>query len=127
MGTFTLGDQELLLLRHVAETGPRSVAEVAASFGAQQGWARSTVLTVMDRLRKKGFLVRKTVDGIFRYQSKSGAEALMREVVGTFIDTTLAGSLSPFVAYLAGHPQVSKAELAQLTQIAARLDGKGAK
>jgi predicted transcriptional regulator len=111
----TLGDQELLLLRHVAETGPRSVGQVAEGWGARQGLARSTVLTVMERLRLKGYLTRRRVDGVFQYRSVEGSDALLRGVVGEFVEKTLAGSVSPFVAYLADAGEdVSDEDLARL-------------
>ena len=50
----TIGDQELALLQHIDESGAASVGEVAASFGEPRGLARSTVLTMMERLRGKG-------------------------------------------------------------------------
>ncbi len=111
----TLGDQELLLLRHVAEAGPLSVGQAAEGWGARQGLARSTVLTVMERLRQKGYLTRRRVDGVFQYRSVEGADALLRGVVGEFVEKTLAGSVSPFVAYLAeAGEEVSDADLARL-------------
>ena len=51
MKTRTIGDQELALLRYVAEEGPVTVGQAAEGFGAPRGLARSTVLTVMERLR----------------------------------------------------------------------------
>jgi predicted transcriptional regulator len=119
-----LGDQELALLRFVAEHGPMSVGEAAERFGGPQGLARSTVLTVMERLRKKRYLRRKAQQGVFQYESSSPADALLREVVGSFVDTTLAGDVSPFVAYLAQSGELSADELAQLSKLAERLSKK---
>jgi predicted transcriptional regulator len=48
----TIGEQEFALVRHIAEAGSASVGEVADSFGVARGLARSTVLTMMERLRK---------------------------------------------------------------------------
>ena len=59
----TIGDQELALLQHLAEHGEATVGEMTASFGAPRGLARSTVLTMMERLRRKGHLGRRLVDG----------------------------------------------------------------
>jgi len=111
----TLGERELALLRHVAEAGPITVGEVAEGWGARHGLARSTVLTVMERLRAKGYLVRRRVDGVYRYRSVEGAAALLRGVVGEFVEKALSGSVSPFVAYLAEAPrEVSEEDLERL-------------
>ena len=64
-----VGDQELVVLRWVAEHGPATVGEVAEKFGEPQGLARSTILTVMERLRGKGHLTRHKVEGVYQYSS----------------------------------------------------------
>src|SRR5206468_1857373 len=101
--------------------GPMSVGEAAERFGGPQGLARSTVLTVMERLRKKAYLTRKEREGVYRYQSALPADELLRGVVGSFVDQTLAGDMTPFVAYLAQEGELSKDERAQLERLAAKL------
>ena len=120
----TIGDQELALLRYVAEAGPATVGEVAEGFGVPRGLARSTILTVMERLRKKGRLRRRKAGGVYRYSSPVPAGEVLRGVVQSFVETTLGGSVSPFVNYLAEAEDVSEEELAELAQIVARLSEK---
>jgi predicted transcriptional regulator len=120
----TVGDQELALLRDVAETGPSSVGEVAQRFGEPRGLARSTVLTMMERLRQKGHLEREQVEGVYRYFTSVSEGDLLRGAVRTFVEKTLAGSVSPFVAYLTEAGEVSDDELAQLEDLVARLKSR---
>jgi predicted transcriptional regulator len=115
------GAQELQLLRHIAKTGPSTVGQLAETFGLPQGLARSTVLTMMERLRHKGYLTRRRVSGVYVYASSAGDEELMRDTVGRFVQRALEGSLSPFAAYLAERSQVSEAELAELERAVERL------
>lgn len=119
-----VGEQELAVLRYVAEHGPATVGEMAERFGEPQGLARSTILTVMERLRLKGYLTRHKVEGVFQYASPVPAEELLRDVVGDFVQRTLSGSLSPFAAYLSEAEDVSDAELEQLQDVVARLRSK---
>ncbi|WP_338863323.1 BlaI/MecI/CopY family transcriptional regulator [Myxococcus stipitatus] len=119
-----VGEQELAVLRYVAEHGPATVGEVAERFGEPQGLARSTILTVMERLRQKGYLTRRKVEGVFQYASPVPEGELLRDVVGDFVQRTLAGSLSPFAAYLSEADDVSDAELAQLQDVVSRLRSK---
>jgi predicted transcriptional regulator len=119
-----VGEQELSVLRYVAEHGPVTVGEVAERFGEAQGLARSTILTVMERLRKKGHLTRRKVEGVFQYSSPLPASELLRGVVGDFVERTLSGSLSPFVTYLAEAEDVSEEELQQLQDVVARLQSR---
>ena len=117
----TIGDQELALLRHVAEAGPVSVGEVFEAYGGPRGLARSTVLTVMERLRQKGYLDRELVEGVYRYRAASSPGELLQGAVRTFVEKTLAGSVSPFVSYLTERSEVSDEELAELEQLVDRL------
>jgi predicted transcriptional regulator len=122
----TIGDQELALCRFVAEQGPISVGEAAERFGVPRGWARSTVLTVMERLRAKKRLTRRRANGVYVYASREGTDALLSGVVRSFVETTLSGSVSPFVAYLSDVEQVSDAELVELERLVKRLRSKDA-
>jgi predicted transcriptional regulator len=118
------GTQELQLLRHIARGGPASVGQVAESFGASQQLARSTVLTMMERLRAKGYLTRRRIKGVYVYASSSRDDELMRDTVGRFVQRALEGSLSPFAAYLAQRSQVTDSELEDLERAVERLRSK---
>jgi predicted transcriptional regulator len=120
----TIGDQELALLQHIEEGGAASVGEVAASFGEPRGLARSTVLTMMERLRGKGYLKRKQVRGMFRYSIATGPGEAMRSAVGSFVEKTLSGSVSPFVAWMSERAEVSDDELAELEALVAQLQDR---
>ncbi|WP_049620601.1 BlaI/MecI/CopY family transcriptional regulator [Frateuria defendens] len=117
----SIGDQELALLHYLAEHEPASVGEVAADFGEARGIARSTVLTMMERLRAKGYLKRRQLKGVYRYSTATGPGEAMRRAVGSFVEKTLSGSVSPFVAWMAERGKVSDEELAELESLVARL------
>ncbi len=117
----SIGDQELALLQYVAQQGDASVGEVAADFGEARGLARSTVLTMMERLRAKAYLKRHRVDGVFRYAPTAGEDTVIRNQVASFVEKTLQGSVSPFVAWMSERGQVSDAELAQLQALVEKL------
>ena len=117
----TIGDQELALLQHIDESGAASVGEVAASFGEPRGLARSTVLTMMERLRGKGYLKRRQLRGMLRYSIATGPGEAMRSAVGSFVEKTLSGSVSPLVAWMSEHADVSETELAELEALVAQL------
>ena len=123
----TIGDQELALLQYIAESGDASVGEVAAAFGESRGLARSTVLTMMERLRAKAYLQRKQVDGgvgVFRYSTTARQDDVVRNAVGSFVEKTLQGSVSPFVAWMSQRTEVSDNELAELEALVATLQSK---
>jgi predicted transcriptional regulator len=76
---------------------------------------------MMERLRKKGHLSRRLVDGVYRYAPKTGHGAAVRQAVRNFVDRTLDGSVAPFVAYLAERERLSDEELAELEALLERL------
>src|SRR3546814_16432385 len=87
----SIGDQELALLQHIDDCGAASVGEVATSFGEPRGLARSTVLTMMERLRGKGYLKRRQLKGPpsqggYRYSIPTGPGEAMRSAVGSFVE-----------------------------------------
>jgi predicted transcriptional regulator len=120
----SIGDQEFALLRHVADTGGTTVGEVAETFGAGRGLARSTVLTMMERLRKKRYLVRKLVKGVYQYRARASSAELLQGAVERFVERNLGGSVSPFLAYLSEDTTLSDAELRELQDVVARLQSR---
>jgi predicted transcriptional regulator len=116
-----IGDQELALLRDLDAHGAATVAEVVERFGQPRGLARSTVLTMMERLRKKGHLTRRQVGGVYRYAPRTAPGDAVQHAVAAFVDRTLGGSVTPFVTFLAEAHQVSDEELAELEELVARL------
>ncbi|MBM7122365.1 BlaI/MecI/CopY family transcriptional regulator [Dyella kyungheensis] len=124
MGKPTIGDQELALLQYLAEHNNASVGEVASGFGEPRGLARSTVLTMMDRLRGKAYLRRKQVQGVYRYSTATGPGEVMRSAVGQFVEKTLSGSVSPFVAWMSERAEVSDNELAELEALVHQLQSR---
>jgi predicted transcriptional regulator len=127
MSTKRPGEQELALLTWLAEHPSVTVGEVAEQYGAARQLARSTVLTMMERLRKKGHLTRRRVQGVFRYSAGAGPEDVLKDAVGTFVTRTLGGSVSPFVAYLSDAADVTPEELAELEDLVARLQTRSRK
>jgi predicted transcriptional regulator len=121
MSTKRPGEQELALLTWLAEHPAISVGEVADQYGAPRDLARSTVLTMMERLRRKGHLSRRRLDGVFRYTTGAGPDEVLKDAVGTFVSRTLGGSVSPFVAYLSDEAVVTPEQLTELEDLVARL------
>jgi predicted transcriptional regulator len=117
----SIGKQELALLRHIADHGALTVGEAADAFGAPRGLARSTVLTMMERLRRKGHLARRLLDGVYRYRARATSAELLKGAVQRFVERNLDGSVSPLLAYLSEAATVSDEELRELEEIVAKL------
>jgi predicted transcriptional regulator len=112
-----LGDQELEVYRFMNEAAPVAARDVAEHFATASGLSRSTILTVIERLRKKGFLTRKRVEGVYLYEPSVPQTEVLQRLVRAFVDNTLGGSVSPVMLYLANTRQISDSELADLQKI----------
>jgi|GEM_PF-704623 len=118
-----LGEQELQLLRFLAEHPAITAAEVVAGYAAPGGLARTTALTMLERLRKKGYLTRVKDDTrVFRYTSCLTREELEQTLVADFMRRMLGGSLRPFAAYIAETGHLSSEEEAELRALLERIE-----
>jgi len=79
---------------------------------------------MLERLRGKGYLKRRQAGGVFRYSTATGAAEAMRGAISSFVENTLSGSVSPFVAWMAERGKVSDSELAELEALVARLQSQ---
>jgi predicted transcriptional regulator len=78
----------------------------------------------MERLRKKGFLRRERVDGIYKYSGSVPKSELMRGMVGDFVKRVLGNSITPFVAYLLEQDELKAGEVEELKNLVQTLDAR---
>ncbi len=116
-----LGDQELEVLRFIAERAPVAARDVVEGFGPDRHLARSTILTVIERLRKKGYLTRRRRDGVYHYSPRVPQQEVVQSVIREFVDKTLGGSVSPLMAYLVKTRSLSRQEITELEELVADL------
>ncbi len=112
-----LGRLEFDVLGYIADHAPISVREVATHFAETSGQARTTVLTVMERLRRKRYLTRRKTGGAQHYSPTISKADLLHRLVADFVDGILGGNVSPFVAYLTRHAKLSADENRKLEQL----------
>lgn len=109
-------------MRYIASRGSATVTEVGDHLTESKGQTRNTALNMMERLRKKGFLARKKVEGIYRYAPAIPNERLFEGFVEDFVEGILGGSVSPLVAYLTHRTQVDEKQLEELRQMVRSLE-----
>jgi predicted transcriptional regulator len=124
MPQVNLGQAEWEILQYVGEHHPATVREVADYMADNKGLARTTVLTVMERLRAKGFLVRRKKGDVYRYSPKKPITELTQGLVQSFVDNMLNGTLSPFFAYLSRSDKVSDEQLNELKKLVRDLESQ---
>jgi predicted transcriptional regulator len=122
----SIGREEMQVLRYVADRHPVSVREVAEHVAATSGKARTTVLTVMERLREKGYLARRKKGGVYLYSPRRSQADVLRNLVADFVHEALGGSVSPFVAYLAEEADLDDEQVRELSRLVAELESRRA-
>lgn len=126
-----LGDQQLDLFRFVTENAPVTAREVVEQYGVPRDLARTTILTMLEKLRAKGYLVRTRKNGTYHYMPSEEEVGVWQDVIHQFVEKVLGGRLGPFVAYLAQARGLTDAERAELEKLVRAVqepsNGNGAK
>ncbi len=116
-----LGDLEAQVMEELWEKKNASVREVHQSLCQKKGLAYTTVMTVMDRLAKKGYLERKKVGRSYLYQP-----ALSREKLSSLLAESVMSSFfkefgrSAWVGFLEKAAPEDEELLKELEKIVAR-------
>ena len=119
-----LGDLELTVLKTIWEHQPCTVQKVAQKLQKQRGCARTTILTVMQRLHAKKYLKRQKNNGVFEYSTTEGRSKVISRMIGQFLDKVLDGSALPFVTYLSQANDLTKEQAETLRTIAQKIESK---
>jgi BlaI family transcriptional regulator, penicillinase repressor len=91
-----------------------SVAEIWETISAGRDVGRTTILNLVDRLEKRGWLSRRKIDGVFRYRPTVDRETATGHVAAEFVDSFFSGSASDLVMSLLGSRRISPAEIEEL-------------
>jgi BlaI family penicillinase repressor len=111
-----LGELELEVMKILWDRGRSSVLQVSEQLSKQKGYARTTILTILQRLHKKGFLKRKKEDGVYRYEPIQKRQQVMGRLLNQFIDRVFDGSSTSLVQQLTG-AKMSDEEMDQIKAI----------
>lgn len=117
-----IGRLEFDVLHFIVKRGPSTVGEVSNTFGEEHDYARTTVQTVMERLRQKGLLDREQRQGTYAYFPTMSKTAFYSDMVKDFVRETLSHDVSPIVAFLAESKGLTPEEEAVLRKIAERAE-----
>jgi BlaI family penicillinase repressor len=121
MDKTTIGNAELRLLEFIESSGPITVRQMWETHGAEQGYVRTTLLQMAERLRAKGLLSRVKGEGGFLYRAASASHDVRKGALRRFIEGTLGGSVSPLVQHLVEQEELSPEDLRRLQELVERL------
>ncbi len=93
---------ELLCLRALWSLKEANVRDVQRAVAADRSLAYTTVMTLLERLLRKGAVSRRKVGRAFLYSPQKSREALRRIAVRQFLESFFDGSPGQLIEFLQG-------------------------
>lgn len=107
-------DTELALLKLFWQSGPMSAREVQEALPAELDWAASTTRTVLERMRAKGLLARRSVHGMAVYAPAQDKVSVLGAALKRMMRGVLEIDAALPAAAFSGSKLLSEDELAEL-------------
>jgi predicted transcriptional regulator len=121
-----VSDAELEVLKVLWAAGPATVRDVAAALRKQKRrLAYNTVLTLLSRLRDKGYVTADRRDTAHLFRPIVTREELLGSSLATLADRVCDGTASPLVHALVRGRRFTADEIAQLRKLVDDLSPKG--
>jgi predicted transcriptional regulator len=118
-GTLTPAQLEVMEAVWDAGGDGATVAEVWSRIAEGRDVARTTVLTLVGRLEKRGWLVASSDTRGRRYRPARSREEAAGRLAGEFVDDFFGGSASQLVMSLLGSNRLDRAEVRRLRRVLA--------
>ena len=113
----TLTGQELAIMKVVWAKKDATVREVYETLRERRRIAYTTVMTMMNILETKGFLVKEPHGRAFRYRPAQPERRVLTAMVREFVDRVFDGAARPLLVHLAADTRLSKADRAELKRL----------
>lgn len=116
----SLGDLERRVMKELwSSAEPRSVRDVHAALIRERDLAYTTVMTVLDRLAKKGLVNRESSGRAYLYSAVQSREEMVADVMHEALDGTGQERTAALVAFV---DRVTPEEAATMREALARLE-----
>ena len=115
-GKLTPAQFEILLRIWDSPTG-LTVAEIWEEVCAERTVSRTTVLNLMDRLEKRGWLSRSKDEAVFRYRAAVDRATAESQLANDFVQAFFSGSAMNMVMSLLGSKPVARSDLRKLQRL----------
>ena len=97
--------------------GRATATDLQKDLAESQGWAYSTVKTMLDRLVDKGYVKTRRVGNVYEYSPKVRRNGAVTRVVDDVIDRVLEGSVTPFIHQLLERRKPTADEVSKLRDL----------
>lgn len=94
-----------------------TVGELWEAIRPNRNVSRNTVLNLVDRLEKRGWLKRRKDQGVFRYAAAVGRQPVEAQLTADFVQEFFEGSAANLLMSLLGSQRLSKADIERLKRL----------
>jgi predicted transcriptional regulator len=108
---------EWALMDALWEARQATASDLQKRLEPTQGWAYSTVKTMLDRLLDMGFVKARRVGNVYEYSPKVARPAAVRRIVDEMVDRLFRGDVTPLVQHLVDRADFDDADVAKLKKI----------
>ena len=105
------------LMEALWERAPQSGRELAEAMKNQQGWSRSTTLTVLKRMCEKGQIAYAEENGIRVYTPLIPRDEALHQETQSFLRRAYKGSVGMMVSAMTQKQELSREEIHELYEI----------
>ncbi len=105
---------EWVLMDALWTAGRATATDMQRTLEVRQGWAYSTVKTMLDRLVEMGYVKARGVGNVYEYSPKSKRPTVVGRVVDEVTVRLFDGSVAPFIQCLIERGEMSAAEVEEL-------------
>jgi len=121
-----LAPLELDCLNTLWPMGEGTVREIRDGLAVRRPRAYTTIMTIMDRLARKGVVERRKVGRAYRYRPNLSAEDARANAVALVVENFFGGSIEALRALMAGSLPPARAEGPEAAPARARAAAAGA-
>lgn len=123
MAVPSVSDAELEVLKVLWANGPGTVRDVATALRRQRrNLAYNTVLTLLSRLREKGFVDADRRDTAHVFRALVSRDELVGSSLSAIADRICDGTASPLLLALVRDRRLSSSDIADLRKVLAELE-----
>lgn len=121
----SISNAELDVLKILWKRGPRTVREVHSGLHRQRRkWAYNTVLTLLSRLREKGYVASEKQSQALVFRPVVSRSELLRQRMMELADRVCDGAASPLVHALIEAQPLAQEDIESFRQLLERLENE---
>jgi predicted transcriptional regulator len=113
---------ELTVLRVLWQRGPSTVRDVHEALGAKKAY--TTVLSIMQIMTEKGFIVPDKAQQAFVYSITAPAQQIQKQLVTDLVDRAFGGAAQELVMQVLASSTASREDLKKIRKLISKLEAE---